>query len=151
MEGGHLMDARQCTAKSKQSGERCKRRPIPGGSVCKIHGGWVPQVKMAAAERLASFVDPALTALRALIDDADQDSVRLSAIKDILDRAGYKAPDKHELSGPNGGPMLTEDVGLNDDDRATRILAVLERARSRTGRSADGPEPDLGATAGSTD
>ena len=29
----------QCTAKSKQSGERCKRHAVPGRNVCNIHGG----------------------------------------------------------------------------------------------------------------
>ena len=29
----------QCTAKSKQSGEQCKRRATPGRNVCAIHGG----------------------------------------------------------------------------------------------------------------
>lgn len=29
----------QCEAKSKQSGERCKRSAVPGRSVCTIHGG----------------------------------------------------------------------------------------------------------------
>lgn len=29
----------QCTAKSKQSGERCKRGSTPGMTVCYIHGG----------------------------------------------------------------------------------------------------------------
>lgn len=29
----------KCTAKSKQSGERCKRWPTVGGTVCKFHGG----------------------------------------------------------------------------------------------------------------
>lgn len=29
----------QCTAKSKRTGERCKRMCAPGKNVCKIHGG----------------------------------------------------------------------------------------------------------------
>ena len=29
----------QCTAKSKQSGERCKNKALPGKNVCKFHGG----------------------------------------------------------------------------------------------------------------
>lgn len=33
----------QCTAKSKQSGERCKRPAAPGRTVCVIHGGRSPQ------------------------------------------------------------------------------------------------------------
>ena len=31
-------DARRCTAKSKQSGERCKRPAAPGKRVCYMHG-----------------------------------------------------------------------------------------------------------------
>ena len=47
-------DSRRCTAKSKQSGDRCKRAAIIGGTVCKIHGGGIPAVK-AAAERNAEM------------------------------------------------------------------------------------------------
>lgn len=32
----------QCAAKSKQSGQRCKRQVTPGQSVCYIHGGATP-------------------------------------------------------------------------------------------------------------
>ena len=42
------------------------------------------------------MVDPALVRLRSLIHNADSDSVSLSAIKDILDRTGYKLPDRIE-------------------------------------------------------
>lgn len=44
-------DSRRCTAKSKQSGERCKRAAIVGGTVCKIHGGGTPVAKVAAERR----------------------------------------------------------------------------------------------------
>lgn len=47
-----LMDARQCTAMSKRSRERCKRAAIPGGTTCAIHGGKAPQVRAAARRRL---------------------------------------------------------------------------------------------------
>lgn len=33
----------QCTAKSKQSGQRCKRHATPGRTVCNIHGGKTPR------------------------------------------------------------------------------------------------------------
>lgn len=42
----------RCTATARQTGQRCKRRPIPGGSVCIIHGGAAPQVAAAARQRL---------------------------------------------------------------------------------------------------
>jgi hypothetical protein len=83
---------RQCTAKSKQSGVRCKRRPIPGGEVCVMHGGKAPQVQESAKLRLARLVDPAITRLGILIEHIDA-RVALAAARDVLDRNGFKAPD----------------------------------------------------------
>lgn len=40
-----------CTATSNRTGERCKRSPIKGGTVCSTHGGRAPQVALAAARR----------------------------------------------------------------------------------------------------
>ena len=34
----------RCEAQSKQSGNRCKRSSIPGGTVCSMHGGTTPAV-----------------------------------------------------------------------------------------------------------
>jgi hypothetical protein len=42
----------QCTAKSKQSGERCRRNASIGYSVCAIHGGKTPR-----GEKASRFVD----------------------------------------------------------------------------------------------
>jgi len=39
-------------ARSKRSRERCRRAPIPGGTVCMMHGGAAPQVAAAARRRL---------------------------------------------------------------------------------------------------
>ena len=53
----------RCTARSKGTGERCKQTAIPGGTVCRFHGGGAPSVKRKAALRLASLVDPAIGTL----------------------------------------------------------------------------------------
>jgi hypothetical protein len=47
------MPARQCTATSTRTGERCRRAPIKGGLVCTTHGGSTRQAKAGAAKRLA--------------------------------------------------------------------------------------------------
>lgn len=44
-------DGRRCTAKSKRSGERCKRAATPGVTVCWWHGSAAPQVRAAAQRR----------------------------------------------------------------------------------------------------
>lgn len=42
------------------------------------------------------MVAPALMQLRKLIDAADTDSVKLTAIRDVLDRTGHKLPERIE-------------------------------------------------------
>ena len=46
-------DARRCTARSKRSGERCKRPAMLGGHVCASHGGKAPAVIAKARQRVA--------------------------------------------------------------------------------------------------
>jgi hypothetical protein len=46
------MDMTQCTAKSKQSGQQCKRHAAAGHSVCRIHGG--KSLSGIASPRLSS-------------------------------------------------------------------------------------------------
>jgi hypothetical protein len=41
----------QCTAISKNSGQQCTHKAIPGGTVCRYHGGSARQVKAKAAIR----------------------------------------------------------------------------------------------------
>lgn len=48
---GHGSTRQRCRAHAR-SGKRCKRFPIPGGTVCVMHGGAAPQVAAAARGRL---------------------------------------------------------------------------------------------------
>lgn len=124
---GAMDPARRCTAKAKSTGERCKRRPIIGGTVCKVHGGGAPQVKAAARARLAGAVDPAISVLIQMVtsevevvfDDegrphevGPRHADRIRASEAILDRAGY--------------PKRTE-VDLTDSRE--RIVAQLRALR----------------------
>lgn len=52
-----------------------------------------------------------------------------------------------EHTGPEGGPVQTHDVSLSDDERAARIMALLERARARR----DGPAADSSGDGGEGD
>lgn len=47
-----MSPAKVCTAR-RQDGEPCRAPAIKGGSVCRVHGGRAPQVRAAAARRLA--------------------------------------------------------------------------------------------------
>lgn len=83
-----------------------------GQHVCQTHGGRAPLAMLSAQERLAQMVDPALTALRKLVDEADADSVRLSAIKDILDRHMGRAKQAIDLT--TAGQPLIKSVSAAD-------------------------------------
>lgn len=88
----------QCTAKSKQSGDRCKRHASPGHNVCHIHGGKtpsgmaLPQTKHGRyskhlptrlGERYeAALSDPDLLALR---DEIALTDAEVARILDSLD------------------------------------------------------------------
>lgn len=95
---------RRCRATNRQ-GKQCGRFPIPGGAVCRLHGGAAPQVQKRAKERLAGLVDPAIDRLQKLMDSANE-AVALGAVKDVLDRNGHKAPTKVDQS-PEGGIVIS--------------------------------------------
>jgi hypothetical protein len=68
----------QCKAISKQTGQQCKRKAIPGGTVCRYHGGGAQQVKVKAAIRAEvlnwglgdTTVDPGEVLLRLVTESA---------------------------------------------------------------------------------
>ena len=70
-----------------------------GQTVCRMHGGKSPQALANAEDRLKALIHPAITGLQELINNADSDSVRLSAIRDLLDRTGYKPTEKIQSDG----------------------------------------------------
>jgi|ETNvirnome_2_130_1030620.scaffolds.fasta_scaffold02434_2 hypothetical protein len=124
---------RQCTSKSKQSGERCKRYPIPGGNVCCIHGGKIPAVQAKAKERLAILVDPAIRALRDLLTTSavkKNPSQALGAAKDVLDRTGHKPTDEIDLTATTA----TVDLEAIDSLSTEELQLVLPVLRKILGR-----------------
>lgn len=101
---------RQCTA-HRTSGEQCRKVAIRGGTVCASHGGSAPQVKLAAEERLKAMVEPALVELERIMRWADTDAVKLSAVKDILDR-GLGKPQQH-VDVTSQGEQIKAYVGVD--------------------------------------
>jgi hypothetical protein len=81
------LGANQCTARSKRSGKRCRRSKYPGATVCVMHGAGAPQVQLAARERIAALVHPALDRLQRALKSNDANGVR--AAIDLLNRAGF--------------------------------------------------------------
>lgn len=116
------MDAPRCTATAKGSGTRCKRRPIPGGTVCVKHGGGAPQVQQAAMERLKALQNPALDTLEWLIKQRKFPSVAMSAARDVLDRTEGKPLERIEAKFGNLADMTEEQLR----ERAAKLLEAMD-------------------------
>lgn len=104
---------RRCTATAR-SGTRCGRRPIPGGTVCNLHGGKAPQVRAAAQHRLLEAVDIVAAELVRIATSGESDAVRLSACRDLLDRVGLK----------DLGDEADEAPALSEEDIAAQVAAI---------------------------
>lgn len=77
--------ASRCRATNRQ-GRRCAQPHIPGGTVCRYHGGAAPQVKQAALARLLALQHPAIDRLAQLIAQQQFPSTAMAAVRDVLDR-----------------------------------------------------------------
>ena len=107
----------QCTA-HKKNGERCKRPPILGGSVCPTHGGSAPQVREAARRRLLAASDWLMAELLKIAKSGESEGVRLAAVRDALDRAGFGAQQKVHVDAV----VSKWEEMLNDEDDATVVI-----------------------------
>jgi len=76
----------RCTAHSKRTGKLCGRSAIPGGRVCRYHGGLAPQVQKKAEDRLLMLQDAAVSRLAELMLQNKFPSTAYQAVRDILDR-----------------------------------------------------------------
>lgn len=128
---GHLMDRRQCTAMSKQSGERCKRAPIKGGTVCAMHGGKAPAVAAAAVQRQAvakadaAIRDlwPGLAAQVPMKDPVDLLARAATALEHMADVVGDRVNELGHLGAGKDLTQLRAEVVLLD-----RLLDKLLKA-----------------------
>ena len=108
----------QCTATAKSTGERCRRSPIAGATVCRVHGAGAPQVRQAARRRLDELALPAVEGLRVALESGDDRAV-VAAAKIVLDRTGY---------GPTKG------VRLEDAGQTARVnIYIPSNGRERPG------------------
>jgi hypothetical protein len=86
------------------------RPAIPGGNVCRKHGGGAPQVRAAAdrrildaAEDIKNLLPAAVRELQRLVEgDKTKQEVRLSALRDVFDRAGLVVVKKNEVKISEG-------------------------------------------------
>ena len=91
-----------------------------------MHGGADPQVRLAAKERLALLVDPAIDRLRELILQTEFPSTAYAAVKDVLDRAGLKPTDSFEHSFKNVQQETDEELLAN----TKALIEKIERRQA---------------------
>lgn len=98
MESDNPMEAVRavrCKA-TNRAGKQCGRRPIPGGTVCVMHGGKAPQVQAAAQERLKALQPLAIQVLEKLMLRDEFPTVQLGAARDVIDRTEGKPTERVE-------------------------------------------------------
>lgn len=120
----------RCTATSKAKGTRCGRAPIPGGTVCRYHGGAAPQVRMAALARLTAYQDRAIDRLFGLVEQEDYPSTAMSAVNSVLDRTMGRAKESLDMH-------VTGEVALVPE----RLAAARKRLAQKPNESGGVP-PD---------
>jgi hypothetical protein len=108
-------DATRCTATAKSTGERCKQKAIPGGDVCRYHGGNAEQVQEKAQDRLDDVFDR--------MDDADTNAEYVKLLREarqlttaILDRTGHGPSETREVTGEGGGPLMVLETDGDDSE-----------------------------------
>ncbi|MGB2710112.1 MAG: hypothetical protein WBC33_01240 [Conexibacter sp.] len=127
---------RRCTG-TNRTGERCWRQPIPGGTVCVMHGGASPQVQKSARERLLAGADLAIDALLRVLEshgppcehcgrsDGDRDPAVVSAARVILDRSGFHPSVTIQQQAPIENPF----VDMTPEQFEAAAERLLESAR----------------------
>jgi len=131
----------KCTAHSKRTGAPCNNPPVAGLTVCRMHGGATKAAKAAARRRLDEAAERMAKQLLRIADSAESEAVRLAAVKDALDRAGLRPPEKvdGEVGVKPWEAMATKVVGMS---RVSREESRRQRGMSRT------PALDSGSPAG---
>ena len=91
----------QCSAHSKQTGNRCRQSAIQGGTVCHYHGGAAPQVEAKAKERLRALFPKSVLVLDRLLGREEFPTVQLGAARFVAEQEVGKATErvKSDLSG----------------------------------------------------
>lgn len=108
IDGLNPMERAKCRATNRQ-GKRCGKFPIPGGVVCRMHGGAAPQVKAAAEKRLADLVPKAVEYYDWLLSQRDFPSAGLGAANAVWDREKGKPREQVSLEH-SGGIVISHEV-----------------------------------------
>jgi hypothetical protein len=129
----------QCSAVSKQTGKQCKAKAIPGGTVCRWHGGAAQQVKAKAAVRAEligwglgdATVDPGEVLLRLVTQSAAR-AERYALLLEEAYEAAERLKQAHDagarIEAPGDELADTAETARRDLDRifnTGRVAALV--------------------------
>lgn len=112
---GRRLPRNRCHA-HKKNGAQCKSAAIPGGRVCRKHGGSAPQTIAKARVRLQMQTEKAADELILMAMDRGLDykrpDVRLAALREVLDRGGVGVKEEIDINiDPKPFEKLLEKIG----------------------------------------
>jgi len=94
----------RCTAKAKSTGMRCRQPAIPGGFVCRFHGGAAPQVRMKARDRLAELRDLAGEKFKLQLEaDEVAPAITMATVRDYTKT--LMEMDAHDIAAESGSAI----------------------------------------------
>src|SRR5215217_8720463 len=138
----------RCLAISKHSGEQCKRKAIPGGTVCRYHGGNARQVKAKAAIRAEvmnwglgdTTVDPGEVLLRLVTQSAARAEHYSRLLQEAFE-AAERLKQAHDagaqIEAPGDELADTADTARRDLDRIFNAGGVGALVGSTYGAAKD--------------
>ncbi len=101
---------------------------------CKLRRECADDISEELHRNFAEIAPRALNILSDLSENAESESVRLGATRDLLDRAGFRPVDRHELVRDKSIEELNAQlVSLVGDDGAQLLVGALRNRRSISG------------------
>ena len=107
---------------------------------CKLRKECAEEITEELHCNFAEIAPRALNILTDLAENAESESVRLGATRDLLDRAGFRPVDRHEIVKEKSVEELNAQlVSLVGENGAEMLIGAFKSRRSISG-------PDLSAT-----
>ena len=101
---------------------------------CKLRRECAEEITEELHRNFAEIAPRALNILTDLAENAESESVRLCATRDLLDRAGFRPVDSHEIVKEKSVEELNAQlVGLLGENRAEMLISAFKRRRSKLG------------------
>ena len=101
---------------------------------CKLRRECAEEITEELHSNFAEIAPRALNILTDLAENAESESVRLGATRDLLDRAGFRPVDRHEIVKEKSVEELNAQlVSLVGENGAEMLISAFKSRRSISG------------------